>query len=313
MRAGGGRALRALAIAAAVIAGLIAGCRGPGTAPRVADPFSGGYPTFRDEASGITAILGTPDLGVGTFRVAIALTDRTGLIRLPAIAVEAFRPGADASADPAQRAEAVFRPFPDGSRGLYDTSLAFDRAGTWSLRAAVPRADGTTARITVPLTVAARASAPAVGAAAPATRNRTAKDVPSLDRLTTGADPDPVLYQHRIADSLAGHRPIVVVFASPAFCTNPLCGPQVEEASELAKRYADRADFVHIDLFENPHEIRGDLSRAVRTPILKQWGLRTDEWTFVIGADGKVAARFEAFVPRAQIEAVLQQVLARGG
>ena len=127
--------------------------------------------------------------------------------------------------------------------------------------------------------------------------------------MATGSAPDPALYAHRIADSLAAHRPLVVIFASPAFCTTPLCGPQVEEASELVKQHGDRVDFVHIDLYENPHEINGDLKRAQRTPILQQWGVKTDEWTFVVGADGKVAARFEAFVPRPELEAALKRML----
>lgn len=293
---------------------LLAACGGARTASKVDDPFSGGYPTFRDEATGITAIIGTPDLGVGTFRVAIALNDRTGLIRFPALGLESYRPGATGSGNtaggaPAERVTAGFFAFPDGIRGLYAASMTFDRAGTWMITAAVPRAAGSTARITIPVTIAERASAPGVGARAPASKNRTAKDVPSLDRLTTGSAPDPALYRHRIADSLAAHRPLVVVFASPAFCTTPLCGPQVEEASELATAFGDRVDFVHIDLFDNPHEIKGDLKRAVRSPLLKEWGLRTDEWTFVIDANGTVVARFEAFVPRTELEAALKRAL----
>ena len=294
---------RALLLPMVLAALLLAACGGARTASKVADPFSGGYPTFRDEATGITAILGTPDLGVGTFRVAIALNDRTGLIRFPALALESYRPGTTGAANtggdaPAERVSAGFFAFPDGIRGLYAASMTFDRAGTWTITAAVPRADGGAARITIPVTIAARASAPGVGAPAPSSKNRTAKDVPSLDRLTTGSAPDPALYRRRIADSLAAHRPLVVVFASPAFCTTPLCGPQVEEAAELAQAYGDRVDFVHIDLFDNPHEIKGDLKRAVRSPLLKEWGLRTDQWTFVIDANGAVVARFEAFAPR---------------
>ena len=114
-----------------------------------------------------------------------------------------------------------------------------------------------------------------------------------------------------IADSIAAHRPAVVIFASPAFCTTPLCGPQVEDASALARKYGDRTDIIHVDLYQNPQEIRGDLSRAVRSPLLKEWGLRTDEWTFVIDANGEIAARFEAYAPMAEVEAALERVLPR--
>ena len=292
-----------------LVALLLSACNGALTASKVNDPLSGGYPTFRDEASGITAILGTPDLGVGTLRVAIALNDRSGLIRFPSLALESRRPGVGASEAPAQQVNADFVAFPDGIRGLYTTSMTFDRAGAWTISLAVHRSDGGTARIAIPVRIVERTSAPAVGARAPASKNRIATDVPSLDRLTTGSTPDPALYQHRIADSIVAHRPLVVIFASPAFCTTPLCGPQVEDASELAKVYGDRVDFVHVDLFENPHEIKGDLKRTTRSPLLKEWGLRTDEWTFVIDANGVVAGRFEAFVPRAELEVTLKRAL----
>lgn len=270
--------------------------------------FGAAYPVHRDEASGVTAILGTPDLAVGTFRVAVALNDRTGLIRFPAVQFEARAPGVAAAAEPSARAEGRFFAFPDGIRGLYASEFTFDRAGSWTITAVVPRPDGSTARVAMPITVTERASAPVVGSAAPHSKNRTADEVGSLAELTTGGTPDPVLYRHRIADSIASRRPLVVIFASPAFCTTPLCGPQVEEASTLAQRYGDRVDFVHVDLFQHPQRINGDLQSAERSPLLNEWGIRTDQWTFVIDADGRVAARYEAFVPSAELDAAIVRV-----
>ncbi|MDA0302384.1 MAG: hypothetical protein O2822_07645 [Chloroflexi bacterium] len=297
-----------LAITTVILAALVLAACGP-SASTSGDPFGSAYPTVRDQATGITAILGTPDLGVGTFRVAIALSDRSGLVRFPSLVFESRRSGSAAPEPPVERTEAAFHAFPDGIRGLHSTAMTFDRAGDWTISASVPRPDGSTALISIPVTIAERASAPVIGSSAPKSKNRTARDVPSLDHLTTGTEPDAALYQHRVADSIAAGRPLVVIFTSPAFCTTPLCGPQVEEASDLVKQYGDRVGFVHIDLFENPHEIKGDLSRAKRSPLLKDWGLRTDQWTFVIGADGRVAARFEAFAPRAELERAITRAL----
>ena len=259
----------------------------------VIDPFLAAYPQYTDEATGIRTVLGTPDLGVGRHRVAFVLSDAGGLVRLPMVRVASyFRPGGDQGEreGPVEEARATFYEFPYGVRGIFSTELSFDRAGTWELEAE-------------------QTLAPAVGDPAPRTESRTQADVASLAELTTGHEPDPALYQHSIAASLAAGRPLVVVFASPAFCTNALCGPQVEVAADLASVYGDRVDFTHVDLYENPHEIKGDLDDAVRTPILEQWGLVTDEWTFIVGADGLVAARFEAFVTRDELERALVAVL----
>lgn len=292
-------ALLALATVVAVA------CGGAGTMSRVQDPFSGGYPMYRDEANGLDVIFGTPDLGTGAQRIAFAVLARDELVRPPTLALTVRR------GDDRQTMTARYQPFPAGTRGVYVAEATFAKAGTYAIEVEVPRADGTVARLVFPAEVAARPKSIAAGDRAPASHSRVTGDVASLAELTTATQPDPTLYRTRIADALSAGRPFVVVFASPAFCTTPLCGPQVEDLSTLARDYAGRAEFIHVDLYENPHEIKGDLSRARRTPILAEWGLRTDEWTFVVAADGRVAARFEAYAAREEVEGALKAVLGR--
>jgi hypothetical protein len=86
----------------------------------------------------------------------------------------------------------------------------------------------------------------------------------------------------------------------------------VEVLSEVKAEFDDIADFVHIDLYENPHEIKGDLSRGQRTSILDDWGVHTDEWTFIVNGQGEVVAKFEAFVPREELSAAVQKYLGAG-
>ena len=277
--------------------------------------FAAGYPHYQDQATGIRIILGTPDLGVNRQRVGFVLSDESGLLRLPIARVSSYHApsGADAPREhPRETAVARFFEFPYGVRGMYSVELTFDRPGDWVLEVRLPRPDGATALIAFAFPVAERTVAPAVGEAAPRSRNRTVLDVASLDRLTTGSEPDAALYRLSVEQAMQQGRPLVLVFASPAFCTNALCGPQVEVVSDLAARYGDRANFIHIDLYENPHEIDGDLDRAVRSPLLAEWGLETDEWTFVIDERGVVAARFEAFVTGDELEQALQRVLMAG-
>ena len=284
-----------------------------GAAAWVDDPFSGGYPTYRDQDSGLTVVFGTPDLGAGRSRVSFALFDAEGLISFPTVKVATRYYGdRDDEYDPGEETALRFHPFPEGGRGIYTGTLDFREAGLWALDVAVPRPDGDIAHVLFRVEVAAKPSAPAVGDPAPASVNRTAEDAP-LAELTTAFEPDPTLYDATIAQSLEEQQPFVVVFASPAFCTNALCGPQVEVTSELAQEYGDRAEFIHVELYENPTEIRGDLSVARRTPVLQEWGIHTDEWTFVVDADGHVAARFEGFAPREEVEAALLAVLGEGG
>ena len=316
---GAGVALAAMA-ALAAIAVIAAACSGgddDSPPPSLALPdggtvFAADYPHYVDPTSGIKTILGTPDLGVGRHRVGFVLSDADGLVRLPVVSVQSFfLPSGvgDVREGPVENGVARFFEFPYGVRGMHSLELSFDRPGMWEVEVRLPRPDGSTARSAFAFAVAERTLAPAVGEPAPPSQNRAAGDVESLRELTTGAEPDPALYRLSVAEALQQDRPLVVVFASPAFCTNALCGPQVEVLGELAAQYGERASFVHVDLYENPHEIRGDLDRAIRTPILEQWGVETDEWTFVVDVDGLVYARFEAFVTRDELEQSLLRVL----
>ena len=254
---------------------------------------------------GLQAILGTGDLGVGANRVGFVITSPDGfVVELEASVTTRYgaRPGS--SGEVRQTAKAELQPWPYGSRGMYATQLEFDRAGEWGL-------DITTGEGTVQLffEVLDSPSAPAVGDPAIASKTKTMADVESIQQLTTGSLGDPDLYQRTIADAVLSGDPTVVVFASPAFCTNAVCGPQVEVLQELKDGYAGQASFIHVDFYDNPDEIQGDLERARISPVVLEWGLPSIEWTFVIDRDGIVSERFEGFATFTEVEDALKRVM----
>jgi hypothetical protein len=67
--------------------------------------------------------------------------------------------------------------------------------------------------------------------------------------------------------------------------------------------------FVHVDIYDNPHEIKGDLSRGVVSPSVKEWGLSSEPWIFIIDDLGLVSAKFEAFTTREELEHAIRNVL----
>lgn len=308
----------------ATLALSLAACAPQDRAPVVAAPAAtptpaadslteiGQYPEVHDSASGLTLYFGTPDLGVGRNRIAFALTTQDGFVRLPVVTVDAFRvtstPGGGA---PVQTRTARYFEFPLGSRGSYVTDFDIDRPGAWAFRVRLPRPDGTVVTIEYATTVPQDSITRAVGVEAPRSQNRTVGNA-TLEELTTGSEPDPSLYTQTIADAVQSGLPTVIVFASPAFCTTPLCGPQVEVVSELRARYQERANFIHVDIFENPHEIKGDLSRAIRSRVAEEWGIVTDEWTFIVDRQGFIAARFESFASLQELEPALKAALGPG-
>lgn len=264
---------------------------------------------------GTQAIFATPDLGVGENRVAFAIQSPDGLIDAPSATVQSFFEPADQDAnrnglgEPTQTAFALFRPFPLVERGLYVARLSFDRPGAWGIQATTLGEDGSPVRARLFFEVPERPAAPTVGDAAPLSDSRTLEDVESIAQLTTGSLQDADLYRLTIADAARSGKPTVVVMASPAFCVNAVCGPQVEVLSELKGEFAGRANFIHIDLYDNPHEIQGDLDRAVISPVVREWNLPSGEWTFVIDSGGLITDRFEGFSNLDELREALESTL----
>ena len=268
----------------------------------------------RTDNEDLKLILATPDLGPGTRRFAVVLTDTSGIVALPVVQLASFKYPDESAAKsvregPMETDLARYYPFPYGTRGIHVAEFTFDEPGHWGVEANVPRPDGTVATIEVLMEVHEQTMSVDVGQVPPSSASRTLMDVDDVSELTTGSNNDESLYQVTVAEALQNGKPTVVVFASPAFCTNAVCGPQVEVLSNLSETYGDSADFIHVDLYVNPKEIQGDLSRAIQTPLLAEWGLVSQEWTFVMNDGGEVVGRFENFVPQAELELSLLSVL----
>ena len=259
---------------------------------------------------GLQAIFATPDLGVGVNRVGFALTSSTGLVRTPAVTVTTtYFATEGAEGETRQTALAVFRLWPYGTRGIYTANLDFAEPGRWGIDIAVPMLDEVGGHAQIFFEVMSVPSAPGNGSPAVGSMNKTLDDVSDIGQLTTGSLQDAELYELTIADAVTSGLPTVVVMASPAFCTNAVCGPQVQVLQELKDEYKGQANFIHVDIYDNPHEIQGDLDRARISPIVVEWALPSTEWTFVIDRRGIVSARFESFATYEEVERALQEVL----
>ena len=148
---------------------------------------------------------------------------------------------------------------------------------------------------------------PAVGEPAPATRQRTLADGVGIDELSTAQPPNPQMHRLTIADALELAQPLVVTFATPAFCQTRFCGPVLERVvTPLAERYEGRASFVHIEPFDLAR-LR-DEGAIAPVPAMEEWGLSTEPWVFVVDAQGLVAAKFEGVVSQQEIVEVLERL-----
>ncbi len=309
----GRRALSGLALAVTV-AVVAVGC---GVMP-TEDAFSEEGPRWEagpPGAGGVEPILATTLLRTGTQRVSFLLTSPDALVKAPQATVEtSFLGEGDGTGE---TKTARFHLWPYAIRGAYSADLTFDRAGPWRLDISVEDGDFSgDASLTVQ--VAEALPVPDLGGKPPASVTKTLESEGTLKTLTTDFSPDPDLYLTTVADAIAESKPAVIVFATPAFCTSPTCGPQVDTVSELKDAYPRQANYIHVEIYDNPHEIQGDLERARLSPAVGEWKFDqapewfNESWTYVLNTQGQVHQKYEGFVSREELEAALLAVLGRG-
>ena len=268
-----------------------------------------------------SALMVSSDLAQGPNRVEFALVDRNNV---PVGATEATviprytPPGAQ---EPQEREAltASFLPWPpEGSgRGVFITTANFDvpgeatadNPGLWELVISANTPDGRPVEAVTAVRVSAQPSTPSIGDPAPRSVTPTEEQAPDLAHITSAFDPDPEFYRLSVHEALDVPRPLVVLFSTPAFCVSATCGPQLEILGELKEHYGDQVDFIHVEVFEDPHLIEGNRFNARHVPAVDEWGLPTEPWTFIMDADGLVRAKFEQFTPGEILEAALKEVL----
>ena len=193
------------------------------------------------------------------------------------------------------------------TRGVYSAQTSFDKAGFWEVEASA-KVDGKTVSGKGAFAVNPSRAVPGPGdpALATETLTLTTPDTPrpAVDsRGGSGEIPDPELHRTTIAASLAAKRPLVAVFATPVYCTSRFCGPVTDLVQELQRDYADRADFVHVEIWR-------DFQNKTVNKSAAEWVLRNDglnePWVFLVGADGRIVARFDNVVTRGELEPLLK-------
>ena len=298
-----------------VVAVLLAAiaCAGPGATPTVAPTAAPviTVPTVDPNDVAINSHLATKVLEVGEQRVAFLLTTQKAPVNTPQVQLSVSREG---GSEEFAQTTADYNEWPYGLRGSYTADITFPEPGDYLLTATPVGGDVSGAAI-IPVTVLAEATVPSIGDTPPASRTKTLSEGGlTLTDVTTKYQPDAELYRVSVADAVASGQPSVIVFATPAFCTSPTCGPQVDTVSELRTANPDAANYIHVELYDNPAEIQGDLSVARLVPAADEWGFTqiphwtNESWVFVLDGDGIIRQRFEGFATLNELQDALSDV-----
>ena len=203
----------------------------------------------------------------------------------------------------------------EGSRGEYIAHVTFSSAGDWKAIFVTQAPGKPKEAIGVAFQVQAKGSAIAIGAAAPASRTPTLKDVAgNLFQLSTDTNPDQGFYQVSVADALAAHTPFVLVFATPAFCQSAQCGPTLNRVKAVAATSPKSVSFINVE----PYVLKWDGSRL--QPVLdannqlqpvasvNEWGILSEPWIFTVDKTGTVRASFEGVASDAELKAAIAAI-----
>jgi hypothetical protein len=178
----------------------------------------------------------------------------------------------------------------------------FDSNGPWLAVAMLKGKDGLEASVVPTPTVGGNPRIPEVGQRPPAITTLTAADVGGdLEKIDTRIPPDQ-MHKYDFAEVL-GKKPIVLVFATPALCQSRVCGPVVDVAQQVADEYEPKADFIHQEVY-----VDNEIAKGIR-PQLKEFGLETEPWTFLVGKEGIVKDRIEGAYGVAELEQAMKTIV----
>ncbi len=193
---------------------------------------------------------------------------------------------------------------PEDIKGVYVAKITLPDPGGYFM-AAKYTIDGVQSTASGSINMAEKETSPPVGAAALPSDTPTIKSTNGdFAALTTSDPPDKTLLEYSIAESIEDKQPFVAVFATPKFCASRLCGPTVKIAEAVQKDMKDTPmRFIHIEIYRDNDPNSGP------NPWVQQWGLPSEPWVFVVGADGKIRSKFEGAVGLDELEQAARAAL----
>lgn len=271
-------------------------------------------------------VLATQDLAVGVKRIAFSVDGLSAMADPPTVRASLFAldldretptsvqyarfipydPSVGIAAHGHANASVSDRALPVG-RGVYVVPVRMTSPGLWGLLLELSSEEGNeVARLR--FSVRERQAAPQVGERAPSVRSRTRADVSALSALTSDREPEPGLYMLSIDEALELRRPLLLVFATPAFCHSRTCAPVLDAVKAVWRQFSAEISGIHVEVFENPDSP----TQLVEAKAFVAWRLPSEPWVFVIDAEGTIRYAFEGAVTEGELRSAVEWVVQDG-
>lgn len=251
-------------------------------------------PTTATAGQGLEVLLANSVLVVGENRVALGVIRDGRSVKDAQVTTKFYDL---ATNDPVLKSESDAPFYGDnlGEAGVYVTHAKFDHPGQWGVEVTVNQPGKPPESKRVGFDVLAQDPTPAIGSDAPRSKNPTLADVNGdRSKLSSATEDDSILHRISIADAVTNGKPTVILFATPRFCTTRTCGPSHQVVMGLAQNYADKVNFVHVEVYKN-------FETFEPADAMREWNLTTEPWLFFVDKHGKIAAKFEGGITAKEI------------
>jgi hypothetical protein len=202
----------------------------------------------------------------------------------------------------------------ENERGVYVVNTTFPEAGRYGAEFTTAAGGAAPATMRLTFDVQPSSSIIKVGEAAPASKTPTLADVGGdPTHLSTDASPDPAFYNTSVDQAIADHKPFVLVFATPKFCTSAQCGPTLDRIKPYVARYPT-VTFINVEPYKlklvngvlaADTDANGQLQTA---PVTDEWHLFNEPDVFVVDRNGIVTANFELIFSDAELTTALDAI-----
>jgi hypothetical protein len=254
------------------------------------------------------------ELGVGNNRVVFGLLDPSGSKSASApdrtLAIAYRGPNGETIAS----SPTTFVWALEGVKGVYVGHADFKSAGKWIADFTSSAPGAAPATVSFSFDVGEHTNVIAPGDAAPSVKTLTLADVGGdVAKVSTDQKPVKRFYETSEADALGAHKPFVLIFATPKFCQQAVCGPTLDKLKPVAAAHPEMT-FINVEPYQLEYKdgslqpVTSSGNALVPVDATVAFKLQTEPYLFVVGSDGKVAASFELVFSPEEIEAAIKSV-----
>ena len=177
----------------------------------------------------------------------------------------------------------------------FTVTTRFDHPGTWYSRASY---QGRTADAPFTVIEPGQSDIPYAGQPMISTPTPTTDNNRGVNPICTRNPPCP-WHQVSLDAALGQHKPLAVLFATPALCQTATCGPVLDQLLTLRSTFEPKVQFIHVEIYT-------DGSAQTNAPAVQAFHLQSEPVLFLAGPDGKVVQRVDGLYGHAEAAAALQ-------